>query len=96
MNGKFGEEVGSLFLKMVYHRLVLRRAIAIVCSVHFPRLVGMFKLDQPARTKALNQLQRPAGDSIVAGARENPGERLIAKLKYRNQFSISAKSALGN
>jgi len=44
---------------------------------------------------ALNQLQRPTGDAIVAGARENPGERLIAKLKYRNQFSISAKSALG-
>src|SRR5262249_16303454 len=68
---------------------------AVVRAVHFGVIVGVTQLDEPAGVGALaaNELKRPARQVVVAPAREDAGEVLLAEVEHRHQARVAAKPA---
>src|SRR5437773_5291600 len=80
MSGQIGEPEYFSYLpvEMLDHALIEPGPVSVVASVHLVVVVGMGELKQSAATgltRALDELQRPFGHSLLPGRWEDPRER---------------------
>src|SRR5437773_4482665 len=99
MSGQIGEPEYFSYLpvEMLDHALIEPGPVSVVASVHLVVVVGMGELKQSAATgltRALDELQRPFGHSLLPGRWEDPRESLHTQIENLEELAVSADTAL--